>query len=78
MRIGISEILMYFEVEDCIKLLRFLRIYPQKTSKFEVRMRSIVLRFFKDSSKFLKKYSLRGRLMFQIVQKLTLAIISVL
>ena len=54
MRIEISEILRFFEVEDCIKLLRFLRIYPQKTSKFEVRMRSIVLRFFKDSSKFLK------------------------
>ena len=60
MRIDISEILRFFEVEDCIKLLRFLRIYPQKTSKFEVRMRSIVLRFFEDSSKSLEKYSLRG------------------
>ena len=40
MRIDISEILRFFEVEDCIKLLRFLRIYPQKTSKFEVRIPS--------------------------------------
>ena len=60
MRIDISEILRSLKVEDYIKLLRFLRIYPQKTSKFEARMRSIVLRFFEDSSKFLKKYSLRG------------------
>ena len=60
LRIDISEILKFFEVEDCIKLLRFLRIYPQKTSKFEVRMKSIFLSIFEDSSKFLEKYSLRG------------------
>jgi len=49
-----------FEVEDCIKLSRFLRIYPRKTLKFKVRMRSKVLEVFEDSSKFLEKYSLRG------------------
>ena len=43
-----------FEAEVCIMNLKFLINQPQKTSKFEVRMRSTVLRFFEDTSKFLK------------------------
>ena len=34
-RIDISEILRFFEVEDCIKNLSYLRIYPKKSQSLQ-------------------------------------------
>ena len=54
MRKGVSKFLR-LEVEGDVKVLRVLRIYPQKPSHFEARMRARLLRFFEGFSKILKK-----------------------
>ena len=52
--LSFGQISRIFEDEGSIKLLRFLSLKPQKTSKFEVRIRGVILRFFEESSKNLK------------------------
>ena len=55
LKIDISKILRIFEAEDCIMNLKFLIDYVGKTSKFEVRIWFIILRFFKEFWWILKK-----------------------
>ena len=55
LRIDISKILRIFEAEDWKTNEGFLIDYPQKTSKYEVRMRSIVLRFLRIPRKIQPK-----------------------
>ena len=45
-----GQISRIFEDEGTMKLFRFLSLKPQKASKFEVRIRGVILRFFEDSS----------------------------
>ena len=54
---GFQNFWGFFEAEGDVKVLRVLRIYPQKPSHFEVRMRARLLRFFEEFSKILEKWS---------------------
>ena len=53
---GFQNFWGFFEAEGDVKFLRVLRIYPQKPSHFEVRMRARLLRFFEEFSKILEKW----------------------
>ena len=54
---GLQNFWGFFEAEGDVKVLRVLRIYPQKPSHFELRMRARLLRFVEEFSKILEKWS---------------------
>ena len=69
LRVAFSENFESFWGESSFKILRKFLSQPQKPSNFEVRMRSMVLRIFENSSKFLEKYSLKSRGFSRILEK---------